>query len=55
VKKLNENYFRNCFLDENELVKEVITRYLNWYSDKSKPSFISESLNHKIEKKKSKN
>jgi hypothetical protein len=30
VKKLNENYLKNCYLFENELIKEVIKKYLNW-------------------------
>ena len=39
VKKLNENYLKNCYLFENELIKEVIKKYLNWYSDNKEATF----------------
>jgi hypothetical protein len=39
VKNLNGNNFKNRFLYENELVKEVIKKYLNWYSDNKESTF----------------
>ena len=48
VKKLNDNTFRNCFLYENELVKEAIKKYLNWYSDNSTPTFNTILCNYNV-------
>ena len=39
VKRLNENYFHNCYLYKNEIVMEAIKKYLNWYSDNKVSTF----------------
>ena len=39
VQRLNENYFLNCFLYNNEIVIEAIKKYLNWYSDNKESTF----------------
>jgi hypothetical protein len=47
VKKLNENYLKNCYLFENELIKEVIKKYLNWYSDNKESTFKTILCNYR--------
>ncbi len=32
IKILNEKYFENCIKFNNELVKEIVKNYLNWYT-----------------------
>ena len=32
IKILNERYFENCIKFNNELVKEIVKNYLNWYT-----------------------
>ena len=32
IKILNERYFENCIRFNNELVKEIVKNYLNWYT-----------------------
>jgi hypothetical protein len=32
IKILNEKYFENCIKSNNELVKEIVKNYLNWYT-----------------------
>jgi uncharacterized protein (DUF3820 family) len=32
IQILNERYFENCIKYKNELVKDIVKNYLNWYT-----------------------
>jgi hypothetical protein len=38
-RELNENYFEKAYLYENELIKDICTNYLNWYSESRTPKY----------------
>ena len=47
MKRLNENYFQNCYLYKNEMVMEAINKYLNWYSDNKDSTFKTILCNYR--------
>ena len=47
MKRLNENYFQNCYLYKNEIVMEAIKKYLNWYSDNKDSTFKTILCNYR--------
>ena len=47
VKRLNENYFQNCYLYKNVIVMEAIKKYLNWYSDNKVSTFKTILCNYR--------